>query len=204
MSQSFFFYDLETSGVSPKHSRIMQFAGQRTDIDLNKIGDPYNFLIKITEDTLPEPNAVLITGITPQKTITDGISEAEFFKIFNGEIVKSNTTFVGFNSIRFDDEFIRYGLYRNFYDPYEWQWKDGRSKWDILDLSRLARALRPNGINWPYAPDGKPSNRLEFLASVNKIEHEDAHDALSDVEVTIKIAKLIRNKQPKLFDFALK
>lgn len=198
---SFYFYDLETSGVNPRASRIMQFGGQRTDMFLNPIEAPKNLLIKLTEDVLPEPDAILVTNITPQKTIADGITEAEFVKIFDEEINEPDTIFVGFNSVRFDDEFMRFLFWRNFYDPYEWQWKDGRGRWDILDVSRMARALRPDGINWPFGPDGKPTNRLEYLASVNKIDHRGAHDALSDVRATIELAKLIKAKQPKLFEF---
>ena len=203
MSDSFFFYDLETSGINPRSSRIMQFAGQRTDQELTPIGEHFNFLIKLSEDVIPDPGAILVTGIAPQKTVSDGVSEAEFFKIFNGEIAKPNTVFVGFNNIRFDDEFIRFGQYRNFYDPYEWQWKEGKSRWDILDLSRITRALRPEGIEWSFASDGKATNRLEYLSSVNKLDHSNAHDALSDVNATIAFAKLVKQKQPKLFDYML-
>jgi exodeoxyribonuclease I len=118
-------------------------------------------------------------------------------------VCKPDTTMVGYNNIRFDDEFIRYTLWRNFYDAYEWHWKDGSSRWDLLDVVRMTRALRPLGIEWPFAPDGKPTNRLEFLTAVNKLNHESAHDALSDVNATIAIAKLIKSKQPKLFDYLL-
>ena len=152
----------------------MQFAGQRTGMDLNPVGEPYDILIKISEDILPEPDAILITGITPQKTIADGITEAEFLKIFDAEINQEGTIFVGFNSIRFDDEFMRFTRYRNFYDPYEWQWKDGRGRWEILDVARMTRALRPGGIQWPFGSDGKPTNRLELLADVNKLDHHSA------------------------------
>jgi exodeoxyribonuclease-1 len=181
----------------------MQFAGQRTDMDLKPVGEPDNFLIKITQDILPDPDAVLITGITPQQTLADGINEADFLKHFSEKIATPHTIFVGFNSVRFDDEFMRFSLWRNFYDAYEWQWKNGNSRWDILDLTRITRALRPEGIKWPFASDGKASNRLELISSVNKLDHVDAHDALSDVNATIAVARLIMNKQPKLFDFML-
>ncbi|HVV67051.1 MAG TPA: exodeoxyribonuclease I [Candidatus Saccharimonadales bacterium] len=203
MSASFFFYDLETSGFSPRSARIMQFGGQRTDINLKPIDESVNILIKLTPDTLPSPDAIMITGITPQQTLADGVTEAEFLKFFYKEIVRPETIFVGFNSIRFDDEFMRFLLYRNFYDPYEWQWKDKCSRWDLLDAVRMTRALRPDGITWPFAPDGKPANRLEFLTSVNKLSHSDAHDALSDVLATIEVAKLVQKKQPDLFKWLL-
>lgn len=203
MAQSFFFYDLETTGISPRSGRIMQFAGVRVDMNLQPIGEPVDRLIKLADDVLPEPDAILITGITPQQTIQDGETEAEFLKFFADEIATPGTIFVGYNTIRFDDEFMRFLHYRNFYDPYEWQWADQRSKWDLLDVVRMTRALRPDGIEWPFAPDGAPSNRLELLTKVNGLDHEKAHDALNDVYATISVARLIREKQPKLFDYLL-
>lgn len=204
MAASFFFYDLETSGFDPRRARTMQFAGQRTDLNLQPIGEPVNVLIKLGPDVLPEPDAILITGITPQQTLTEGLTEAEFLKLFYDEVVQPNTIFLGFNSIRFDDEFMRFLHWRNFYDAYEWQWQDGCSRWDLLDVVRMTRALRPEGIKWPFAPDGKPANRLEFLTKVNKLSHDNAHDALADVQATIALAQLIRSKQPDLFGYLLK
>ncbi len=201
MPASFFFYDLETSGFDPKSARIMQFAGQRTDMDLQPVGEPINTLIRLTPDVLPDPDAVLVTGITPQATLAEGITEAEFLQRFVSEITMPETTFIGYNSIRFDDEFMRYLHYRNFYDAYEWQWRDGSSRWDLLDVVRMTRALRPEGINWPFASDGSPTNSLAVLTSVNKLDHSNAHDALSDVQATIALAQLIRKQQPKLFQY---
>lgn len=195
-----FWYDLETSGVSPRGDRVMQFAGQRTTIDLQPVGEPVNMLIRLSDDILPAPDAVLLTGITPQQTVADGVTEAEFLQQFRDEVATPGTVFVGFNSIRFDDEFMRFLHYRNFYDPYTWQWQDGRSRWDLLDVTRMTRALRPDGIKWPVV-DGKPGNRLELLTKANGIAHDDAHDALGDVRASIALADLIRTKQPKLFQW---
>lgn len=202
--KTFFFYDLETSGLNAREDRVMQFAGQRTDMELNPIGEPVNILVKMTEDALPSPGAIMVTKITPQDTLRDGISEAEFVKFITEEVFVPNTIAVGYNTVRFDDEFMRATLWRNFYDPYEWEWKDGRSRWDILDVVRLTRALRPEGINWPFREDDAPTNRLELITKLNGVAHEHAHDALSDVYATIAVAKLIREKQPELFDFLLK
>lgn len=203
MAQTFYFYDLETSGFSARDARIMQFAGQRTDLDMNPVGAPHNILIRMTDEIIPEPDAILVTGITPQKTLQDGITEAEFLKIFADEIAVPDTIFVGFNSVRFDDEFMRFLLYRNFYDAYEWQWTDGKSRWDLLDLVRMTRALRPDGIKWPVDAKGLATNRLELLTSMNGLSHEAAHDALSDVLACVDLAKLIKSTQPKLFDYLL-
>lgn len=203
MAAGFFFYDLETSGFDPKYARIMQFAGQRTDDALNPVGEPVNILIRLSADTLPDPDAIMVTGITPQATLADGVTEAEFLKFFYDNVVQPDTIFLGYNSIRFDDEFMRYVHYRNYYDAYRWHWCDSCSRWDVLDVVRMTRALRPDGIVWPFAPDGKPSNRLELLTSVNKIDHFAAHDALSDVNATIAVTRLIKEKQPKLFHYLL-
>lgn len=203
MSTSFFWYDLETSGRSARTDRVMQFAGQRTDMDLNPVGEPVNVLVKLSEDILPDPEAVLLTGITPQATLQDGVTEVEFLQLFHEQVATPGTIFVGYNTVRFDDEFMRFLHYRNFYDAYEWQWQDGKSRWDLLDLVRMTRALRPDGINWPMTEDGKPTNRLELITKLNGLDHEHAHDALNDVLASIAVAKLIKTKQPKLFDWLL-
>jgi len=181
----------------------MQFGGQRTDMNLKPLGEPDNILIKLSDDTLPEPDAIMITGITPQATQAEGITEAEFLSYFQSHICAPETIFVGFNNVRFDDEFIRHTLYRNFYDAYEWAWQDKRSRWDLLDVVRMTRALRPDGITWPVGTDGRASNTLTLLTSMNGLDHANAHDALSDVLATIALARLLRNKQTKLFDYLL-
>ena len=173
MAQTFFFYDLETSGLNPRQDRIMQFAGQRTDMNLEPIGNPYNLLMTLNDDTLPSPDALMVTGITSQKTVEEGYTEAQFARMLSEEIFTPDTIAVGFNNIRFDDEFIRHLLWRNFHDPYEWSWKDGRSRWDLLDVVRLTRALRPEGVKWPLDDKGEPSNRLELITSANGIAHEN-------------------------------
>lgn len=202
--QTYYFYDLETSGLNPRVDRIMQFAGQRTDLDFNPIGEPDNILVALADDTLPSPGAIMVTGITPQSTKQDGLTEREFCEFLLEKVATPGTTIMGYNSVRFDDEFVRHTLWRNFYDPYEWQWKDGRSRWDLLDAVRLTRALRPEGINWPVTSEGRPTNRLELVTKENGITHEHAHDALSDVCALIAVTKLIHDKQPQLFDFLYK
>jgi len=161
-------------------------------------------LVRLNDDTLPSPEAIMVTGITPQQTVEGGFSEAEFSKMLVNDIFTVDTIAVGFNNVRFDDEFIRHLFWRNFFDPYEWSWKDGRSRWDLLDVVRMTRALRPEGIKWPVDRKGVATNRLELIASVNGIDHFKAHDALSDVEALIAVTKLIRDKQPQLYEYLLK
>jgi len=202
--RSFYWHDYETFGVDPVHDRPSQFAGVRTDADLNIIEEPLVIYCKPTDDYLPSPEACLITGITPQKAMEEGYPEAEFIAQINEAFSQPGTCVVGYNSLRFDDEVTRHTLYRNLRDPYAREWQNGNSRWDIIDMVRLTYALRPEGITWPRKEDGSPSFKLEALTTANGIAHEAAHDAMSDVEATLAVAKLIREKQPKLFDFVLK
>lgn len=204
--KTFFFYDLETSGFSPQNDRIMQFAGQRTDENLNRIGEPVNILVRLNDDVLPSPSALMVTKISPQKTVEEGYTEAEFSKMLVEEYFTPDTVIVGYNNVRFDDVHIQHLLWRNFYPPYDWQWKDGRSRWDLLDVVRMIRALRPEGINWPFVVNegtGEKfaANKLELLTKENGILHENAHDAMSDVDGLIDVARLLKEKQPQIFDY---
>jgi exodeoxyribonuclease I len=200
---TFYWHDYETFGTDPSRDRPSQFAGLRTDADLNPIGEPLVIYARPANDFLPHPQACLITGITPQKALAEGLPEAEFIRRIHDELSVPGTCGVGYNSLRFDDEVTRYSLYRNFYDPYAREWQHGNSRWDIIDMVRACYALRPEGIEWPLREDGLPSFRLEELTKANGISHEAAHDALSDVEATIAMARLVRDRQPKLFDYVL-
>lgn len=199
--QTIFWHDYETFGADPQRDRPCQFAGIRTDSDLNIIGEPVTLYCKPSDDMLPVPEACFITGITPQVANEYGVSEVDFIKAIHEQMAQPGTCVAGYNSIRFDDEVTRNTLYRNFFDPYAREWQNGNSRWDVIDMVRLAYALRPEGINWPLKEDGSPSFRLEELTEANGIKHEAAHDAMSDVYATIAIAKLIKEKQPKLYDY---
>ncbi|MCL1094746.1 exodeoxyribonuclease I [Shewanella kaireitica] len=196
-----FWHDYETFGANPAKDRPSQFAGVRTDMDLNIIEEPVTFYCKLANDYLPSPEAILITGITPQLANQKGTPEAEFMAKVHQQFSQENTCVVGYNSIRFDDEVSRYGFYRNFFDPYAREWQNGNSRWDIIDLVRACYAFRPDGIHWPQKEDGSPSFKLEQLTVANGLSHEKAHDAMSDVYATIGMAKLIKSVQPKLFDY---
>jgi len=196
-----YWHDYETFGIDPKRDRPVQFAGIRTDEELNIIGEPLVIYCQPANDFLPNPQACLVTGISPQTALEKGIIEAQFIARIHAEFARPGTCVVGYNNIRFDDEFTRFTLYRNFYDPYGREWQNGNSRWDIIDLMRLTRALRPEGINWPLREDGQTSFRLEKLSEANHISHESAHDALSDVIATIAIARLVKEQQPRLYQY---
>jgi len=196
-----YWHDYETFGTDPQRDRPVQFAGVRTDTDFNIIDDPLVIYCKPSLDYLPHPDACLITGILPQQAAIKGVCEADFIKQIHNQLAHPQTCTLGYNSLRFDDEVTRNCLYRNFYDPYAREWQNNNSRWDLIDVARAARALRPEGIEWPKDDQGNPSFRLELLTKANGIEHGAAHDALSDVYATIAFAKLLKQAQPKLYDF---
>ena len=199
----FLWHDYETFGTHPALDRPAQFAGIRTDADLNFVGDPVEWYCAPANDLLPHPVACLITGITPQDASDKGICEAEFAKLIHAEMMEPGTCSAGYNNLKFDDEFSRHIFYRNFKDPYEREWRNGNSRFDLIGLARMCFALRPSGIEWPLNDKRKPSFRLEHLTAANGIGHEGAHDALADVKATVDLARLIRQHQPRLFDWAL-
>jgi exodeoxyribonuclease I len=203
VTPTFLWHDYETWGADPRRDRPCQFAAVRTDVDLNEIGDPCVVYCRPSTDLLPHPDACLVTGITPQIAEREGLIEAEFAARINAELSVPGTCAVGYNSMRFDDEVTRNLLYRNLLDPYAREWRNGNSRWDLIDTLRLAHALRPDGLEWPTRDDGTASFKLEHLTSANGISHGQAHDALSDVRATIELARRLRRAQPKLVDYAL-
>ncbi len=201
MPTTLFWHDYETSGLDPRRDRPVQFAGLRTDEALNETAEPLVLYCRPTLDMLPDPEACLLTGITPQQADRQGVPEPEFIARIHAEMAHPGTCGVGYNTLQFDDEVTRHTLYRNFHDPYAREWRRGNSRWDIIDLLRMAGALRPEGITWPRHDDGRPSFRLQDLAMANGLAHESAHDALSDVRATIELARLVRDRQPRLYEW---
>ncbi|NUT82156.1 exodeoxyribonuclease I [Pseudomonas brassicacearum] len=197
---SIFWYDYETTGINPRCDRPLQVAGIRTDFELNEIDEPVNLYCRPSDDILPHPAACAITGITPTCLAEKGLSEADFMTRVHGQLAAPGTCGAGYNTLRFDDEMTRYSLYRNFFDPYAREWQGGNSRWDLIDLVRAAYALRPQGIVWPQE-DGRVTLKLERLTAANGIDHGQAHDALSDVRATIALARLVRQQQPRLYDW---
>lgn len=203
MTASFLFHDYETFGADPARDGIAQFAAIRTDADLNPVGEAIDITCLPVPDRLPHPAACLVTGITPQDLLAGGLPEPAFAAQVHAAMAEPGTCSLGYNTIRFDDAFTRHLLWRNFHDPYAREWRDGNSRFDLIDLARLCHALRPGGIEWPLRDDGRPSFRLEHLARANRLDQARAHDALSDVEATLGLARLLRDRQPRLWRFAL-
>jgi exodeoxyribonuclease I len=201
MSPSLYWYDFETTGTDPARDRAIQFAGVRTDPDLNPVEEAVNLHCYPGDDVIPSPDAMLVTGLSMFWLKDHGLSEFDFVGRIHDAFIQPGTCVTGFNSIRFDDEFARHMFYRNLLDPYAREWQGENSRWDIIDALRMAQALRPEGLNWPRKEDGTPSFRLEALTVANGIDHEDAHDAASDVLATVTLARKLKTAQPKLFNY---
>ena len=170
-------HDYETWGVDPRRDRPAQFAAVRTNTALEEIGEPIMLYCRPSDDFLPHPEAAMLTGIAPQEAAAKGLNEAGFFGRIHAAFLEPETCGTGYNTIRFDDEITRFGFYRNFIDPYSREWRNGNTRWDIIDLVRLAYALRPEDIRWPRKEDGSVSFRLEDLTAANGIEHDGGDDA---------------------------
>lgn len=189
---SFYWHDYETFGRWPRRDRPAQFAGVRTDAELNEIGPSLMHYCQPAPDFLPDPESCLLTGILPQTCLEQGLPEHAFAAAIERELAAPGTVGVGYNTIRFDDEVTRHLFWRNLMDPYAREWQNGCGRWDLLDVVRCTYALRPEGIEWPRHEDGRTSFKLEHLTAANGLAHEAAHDALSDVRATIGLARLIR------------
>ena len=201
--RSFLWHDYETFGANPRCDRPSQFAAIRTDAELNEIEPPIELFCTPTPDYLPQPQACLITGITPQHCLQYGIPEYQFAQRIEQAFSQPGTVGTGYNSFHFDDEVTRFLFWRNLIDPYAREWQNDCGRWDLLNVMRAAYALRPEGIVWPVNGEGRTSFKLEHLSAANGLAHTHAHDAVSDVRATIALARLLRQHQTRLYDFCL-
>ena len=157
---SFVIYDLETGGLDSRLDRTMQFAGIRVDENLNILGDPLVLYCKLPSFYIPQKSAIEVTGITSEECQEKGLPEYIFAQQINKFFTQQNNTVVmGFNNIKFDEEFTRNLFYRNFLPPYDYSFKDGNSRWDLINLVRATYELRPEGINWTFKEDGTPTSQ---------------------------------------------
>ena len=145
---TFLWHDYETFGATPRRDRPAQFAAIRTDAELNQLGEPLMLYCQPAPDFLPDPEACLITGITPQQCLEQGVPEYQFAATIEQAFALPGTIGVGYNTIRFDDEVTRFMFWRNLIDPYAREWQNECGRWDLLDVVRTAYALRPEGIQW--------------------------------------------------------
>ena len=202
-SATFYWHDYETFGRHPRRDRPSQFAGIRTDEELREVEEPLVLYCQPPLDSLPDPESCLITGILPQECQRRGLLEHEFAQRIHAQLSQPGTIGVGYNSMAFDDEVSRFLFWRNLIEPYGREWQQDCSRWDLLDVLRCAYAFKPQALNWPLNDQGRVSFRLEHLTQANGVAHGQAHDAASDVRATIGMARLVRDRLPRLWDFCL-
>ena len=198
----FFFYDLETFGKDRFRLRQAEFAYCVTDSEFNPIdGQSGALYCAMPPDLLPDPESVMVTGITPREAAEKGFRENEYVRRIIASFPESNVCFTGYNSVKFDDECMRALFFRNFEDPYLMSsYFRSYSRLDILPLVRACHALFPDAFRAAVKDDGSPSFRLTELTELNGLNHEHAHEALSDVMATVAVAGLIRKRQRALWD----
>ena len=202
--RTFFFYDDETSGVHHNFDQVYQFAGVRTDENLNIIPKTeVNLLCRPRPDVIPHPKAFLTHRIDIRQLEANGMSEFELAGAVQSLLLQEGTTISGYNTMAFDDMMTRNMMYRNMRSPYDHEWKGENNRFDIMKLVTMMYALRPETLNWKINADGVESFKLSDLSEANGIVHENAHDALSDVYATISVARLIKERNPRAFDYLL-
>src|SRR3972149_2565554 len=186
MQNSYLFYDIETTGLNKCFDQVLQFAAIRTDLDLNEL-ERYEIFIKLNPDTIPSPTAVLVHQLSLEK-IQHGINEyeamCEIHRLFN----TPGTITVGYNTLGFDDEFLRFSFYRNLLTPYTHQFANQCSRMDIFPMTVMFYLFKNGVIQWPNK-EGKLSLKLEELIKANQLAHGRAHDAMVDVEATLALAR---------------
>ncbi|MDY0131332.1 MAG: exodeoxyribonuclease I [Desulforegulaceae bacterium] len=204
MKNTYLFYDIETSGLSKCFDQIVQFAAIRTDLEFNRL-ETHNFKIKLRDDIVISPEALLVHKMGP-KQLKDGVSELDGVLEIHRLLNTPGTISLGYNTLGFDDEFLRFSFYRNLLPPYTHQFKNNCSRMDIYPMAVFFYLFSKNSISWPFLED-KVSLKLENLISFNNLTKGTAHDALADVEATLNLSRLF-SKEEKVFkyikDFYLK
>ncbi|MBT4025387.1 exonuclease domain-containing protein, partial [Desulfobacula sp.] len=185
--KTFLFYDVETSGLNPAFDQILTFACIRTDPGLNEI-KRQTITIRLRKDIVPSPQAFLTHGLTFDE-LSCGINEYEAALKIHKILNTPDTISLGYNSLGFDDDFLRFLFYRNLLDPYTHQYANGCSRMDILPITVLFRIFQKDSLNWPHI-DGKPSLKLDLISRENNfVTTGRAHEALNDVEAVIELSK---------------
>lgn len=184
--KTYLFYDLETSGLNKAFDQILQFAAIRTDMELNET-DRYSFNVKLRSDVIPSPYASITHRISIAES-EKGMSELSAIRHIHALLNTPGTISIGYNTLGFDDEFLRFSFYRNLLSPYSHQYANACRRSDILPFAVLYYLYKNDSLVWPEI-DGKPSLKLEYLSKENALAQGRAHDAIVDVEATVGLAK---------------
>lgn len=196
----FVIYDVETTGLRKRFDQILQFAAIRTDEDLN-IVEEVELRGRLLPNIVPAPKALHITGARLED-ITNPSRPSHFeltCQIHDVLTRWSPAMFLGFNSIKFDEEFLRQAFYLCLKQPIYVTNLLGNTRGDVLKLARAAAVLHPDVLSAPIGEEGRRIFRLEELAKANNIDPGQGHDAMSDVRTTLALCRLIREGAPDLW-----
>ena len=197
MTDSYLFYDIETTGLSKAFDQVLQFAAIRTDRRLNEI-DRHAVTVKLRPDVVPSPTAVLTNRISVTE-FSEGLCEYEASEQIHRLMNQPGTTSIGYNTMGFDDEFMRFSFHRNLLPPYTHQYKNGCSRMDLFPIAVIYQLYKKDVLTWPEI-DGKLSLKLEHLNSANRLASGQAHDAMVDVAATVELARRF-NKEEKMWRY---
>ena len=195
------FYDTETTGTRPAWSQVLQFAAVLTDDDFNELAS-VNVRCRLLPHVVPTPWALKVTGMAPTAVDRHPVSFYEMILGIHRQMKDWGAAYyLGFNSIKFDEEIMRQSFWQNLLDPYVTN-TGGARRGDVLSIMRAALAAQPDILNVPTGPDGKPVHKLEKIAALNGFDTSNAHDALADVRATVHMARLLRDRAPAIWDRA--
>ena len=186
MTLSYLFYDIESTGLSKAFDQVLQFAAIRTDHRLKEI-DRHNIKVKLRPDIVPSPLAILTNRI-PISDLANGLCEYEATGRIHRLLNEPETISLGYNTLGFDDEFLRFSFHRNLLPPYTHQFRNGCRRMDLYPVAIIYWLYRREILTWPKV-NGKPSLKLEHLGSANRMISGQSHEALVDVETTVELAR---------------
>lgn len=196
---TYLFYDIETTGLDKSFDQVLQFAAIRTDQELNELSRE-QFYVKLSPDIIPSPYATMTHRIAISKT-QSGLTELEAIQKIHGLMNEPGTISCGYNTLGFDDEFLRFSFYRHLLRPYTHQYLNNCGRMDIYPMTVMYYLYNNSVIKWPDNK-GKPSLKLEDINTSNQFFLGSAHDAMVDVEVTLALAKCFI-KSRKIWDYLL-
>ena len=194
---SYLFYDIETTGLNPAFDQILQFAAIRTDMTLKEI-DRHVLAVRLRPDVIPSPQAVLTHGISMDDSLS-GCCEFEGITQIHRWLNEPGTISLGYNSLNFDDEFLRFAFYRNLLPPYTHQYDKGCLRMDLFPMVIAFRLYRPDVLQWPEV-DGKSSLKLEHINAANRLAEGRSHDAISDTKAAWALARRLMG-EPDMWNY---